>query len=433
MTSGSPDPDPCDRGAGAGFIPDTPSVGHGPLDGVRVLDLADETGAQAGRMLAELGADVLKVEPPGGESARARPPFYTGTDGVRRSLSWAAANVGKRSACLDLGSEDGRRRFLDLVEDADIVIETLGEPGMTARGLGYDVLRAVNPRIVHTSITAYGSDGPYSSFVASDIALQAMGAHSYVTGDPDCAPLSINASAAYAHGGAEGAAASLVAYYEMLASGAGQHVDVSIEQCVVWTLLNSTMTWQLAHRNDQRGGAYRKERGQDLVTRFVWECSDGYVHFVPVGGGGGHARSRSYAAFAQWMVAEGFDDPILFAQDWNGVDTNRVTQSQYDELAAQIDQFLRTRSVAELYDFAVRNRVLLAPVMSVAEILDDEHLEIRDAWSPVTLPGLADPVRYPAPFARFTATPLVPPRFVAQPGEHDDAIAGAGTADGASQ
>lgn len=389
----------------------------GPLAGIRVLDLCDESGAQAGRMLAELGADVVKIEPPGGDPSRRRPPLYVDDSGVERGLAWAASNAGKRSVEVDLDAPAGRAWLLAEVRSADILIETVGSEVMAHRGLGFEVLHEANPRLVHTSLTPYGSDGPYSGFVASDIALQAMGAHSYVTGDPDRAPLSINASMAYGHGGAEAAAASLVAYYESMTSGLGQHVDVSIEQCVVWTLLNSTMTWQLAHKNDQRGGAYRKERGQDLVTRFVWHCQDGYVHFVPVGGGGGHARARSYEAFARWMADSGFDDPILFAMDWNGKDTNVVTQAQYDELAAHIDRFLLTRTVTELYDFATRNRVLLAPITSVAEILADEHLAVRGAWAAVSLPGRAEPVRYPAPFAKFSATPLVPPRSVPEPGD----------------
>ncbi|ODU29778.1 MAG: hypothetical protein ABT15_22800 [Pseudonocardia sp. SCN 73-27] len=399
-----------------------PDQEPGPLAGLRVLDLADETGAHAGRVLAELGADVVKVEPPGGEPARLRPPWYTGTDGVRRSIAWAAQNIGKRSICLPLDRPDGRERLLALVAEADILVETDGLGRMAARGLGHDVLRAANPRLVHTSITPYGSDGPYCDYTAADITLQAMGAHAYVTGDPDRPPLSIAAQVAYAHGGAEGAAASLVAHYESLASGSGQHVDVSIEQCVVWTLLNSTMTWQLAGRDDQRGGAYRKERGLDLVTRFVWECADGYVHFVPVGGGGGHARARSYDAMVRWMVESHFDDPILTRYDWNGEDANRLRQEDYDVLAAHIDEFLRSKTILELYDFAVRNRVLLAPAMSVQEILIDEHLRVRDVWRELRLPGVADPVRHPAPFARFTVTPLAPAGWVAEPGEHDGAV-----------
>lgn len=375
---------------------------HGPLRGVRVVDLTDECGALAGRALADLGATVTKVERPGGDRARHRGPLAP--DGW--SLQWWGANTGKRLVEHDRETEAGRAAILELVERADILVESLGTRRMAELGLDVELLRERNPGLVHVSVTPFGSTGPYADFLAADITLQAMGAHMYVTGDPDRPPLSIGVEVAYAHAGAEAAAAALMAYYESLESGRGQHVDVSAQQCVVWTLLNSTMTWQLAGRNDQRGGAYRRERGLDLVTRFVWECADGYVHFVPVGGGGGHARQRSFDAVIEWMTELGYDDPILRAFDWNGEDSQSLRQEDYDRLAEKLDEFLRIKSVRELYEFAVERRVLLAPVMSVAEILDaDPQLEARAAWRQVALPT-GQTVRVPGPFAKFSATPL---------------------------
>lgn len=395
------------------------------LSGVRVIDLCDHRGALAGRILADLGAEVIKVEPRGGEVARSRPPFDESPGGDRTSLSWAADNAGKKCVALDIHDPRDRQGFVDLVRGADVLLETVGEAEMALLGLGYRDLSEINPGLVHTSITPFGSYGPYARFATSDIVMQAMGSHMYVTGDQDRPPLSVSAPVAYAHGGAEGAAAALIAYYERTRSGRGQHVDVSIQQCVVWTLLNSTMTWQLAARNDQRGGAFRRERGLDLVTRFVWECADGFVHFVPVGGGGGHARQRSYDAVVDWMVDEGHGDPILRKYDWNGEDSQTLRQEEYDTLAAVLDRFLKTKTVEQLYEFAVRERVLLAPVMSVAEILSDEQLRVRDAWREITLES-GRVVRAPGAFAKFSATPLRGDVYASGPGD-DDKLVLAGT------
>ena len=374
----------------------------GPLGGLLVVDLTNECGALAGRALAELGATVIKVEAPGGDASRRRGPLGPGD----WSLEWWGANAGKRLVEHDLHTDVGREAVAELITGADILVESWGTRRLADQGIDAAALRERNPQLIHVSVTPFGSTGPYADFLASDLTLQAMGAHMYVTGDPDRPPLSIGAEVAYAHAGAEAAAAALMAYYESRDSGLGQHVDVSAQQCVVWTLLNSTMTWQLAGRNDQRGGAFRRERGLDLVTRFVWECADGYVHFVPVGGGGGRARQQSFDAVVEWMTELGHDDPILRAFDWNGEDSQTLRQDDYDRLAATLDAVLRTKTVRELYAFAVERRVLLAPVMSVAEILDaDPQLEARDAWRRIAAPT-GDQVRIPGPFAKFSETPL---------------------------
>jgi crotonobetainyl-CoA:carnitine CoA-transferase CaiB-like acyl-CoA transferase len=316
----------------------------------------------------------------------------------RRLIEWAY-NRGKDRRSIDLDDESSRGRLLELVMDSDVLVES-GTPGALRRyGLDYDALSARRPDLVYVSISPFGQTGPYSEFLAADITLQAMGGHLAVTGDADRPPLSIGVEVAYRHGGAEAASAAALAIYHRQRTGQGQHVDVSIQECIVWTLLNSTMTVQLLHRDDERGGAVRKERGRDLLTQVIWPCKDGQVHFVPVGGGGGSARYRSYVKFTDWMTEEGYGDPFLHARDWNGKDVNSIAQDEYDKLVALIGDFLRTKEIAELYDRAVRDRLLLAPIMRIPDLLKSPQLNQRGTYGETI-------VRLPGRFAIFSETPI---------------------------
>lgn len=387
------------------------------LAGIRVVDLSDGKNLLCGKLLADLGATVVKVDAqstsPAGSAGDADPVAH------RRWLYWQAYNAGKQSVLFDESDADQRAQLRSLVLDSDILIES-AKPGSLRRlGLDYDSLSAITRELIYVSITPFGQSGPYSQFEGTDIALQAMGAHMAVTGERERSPLSMGVEVAYRHGGAEAAAATMLALFSRQRTGSGQHVDVSIQQCVIWTLLNSTMTPQLLNRDDERGGSLRKERGRDLLTRVVWACKDGIVHFVPIGGGGGKARSASYRKFVAWMEEDGLGDPVLTARDWNGKDLHSVTQAEYDQLVVRFDAFLRTKTIAELYDRAVRERLLLAPITRVPDLLDSEQLSQRAAFGPVEVDGRK--ALLPGRFAVLSGTPLNQPAEAPAPGQHSAA------------
>ena len=373
---------------------------HGLYGGLRVLDLTDSNNLLCGKLLSDMGATVTKVDLSSATTSETVDEDAT----KRRWLIESAYNRGKDRRSIDLDDESSRGRLLELVMDSDVLVES-GTPGALRRyGLDYDALSARRPDLVYVSISPFGQTGPYSEFLAADITLQAMGGHLAVTGDADRPPLSIGVEVAYRHGGAEAASAAALAIYHRQRTGQGQHVDVSIQECIVWTLLNSTMTVQLLHRDDERGGAVRKERGRDLLTQVIWPCKDGQVHFVPVGGGGGSARYRSYVKFTDWMTEEGYGDPFLHARDWNGKDVNSIAQDEYDKLVALIGDFLRTKEIAELYDRAVRDRLLLAPIMRIPDLLKSPQLNQRGTYDDVLYGETI--VRLPGRFAIFSETPI---------------------------
>ncbi len=389
------------------------------LSGLRVIDLTDTSGYICGHTLAQLGADVIKVERPGGDADRATAP--ASDTGV--GFAWWALNSGKRGVTLDLATVDGRSVLRRLLDTADVVIESGERSLLASLGLDQAQLAAEFPRLIVTSISPYGATGPRAGSPATDLTVQALGGHMYVTGDEDRSPVRVGLPVSGLHAGVEAAAMTLVAVYERQTSGLGQYIDVSMQECLLWTMLNTTMTWELTGRIEGRGGAVRKERASTIMTRLIWDCADGLVHFVPVGGGGGRSRVKSWDRFASWMESEGFGAPILRARDWNGADQHSMTQEEYDAIAAAIKPFLMQHTVAELYDRAVVDGLLLAPVSTVREALASRQLVEREYFQRLDDDQLGE-VAMPGAFARLSVTPLSPLGPPPHAGQHNEAVLG---------
>lgn len=390
------------------------------LDGCRVLELSHSCAAITGRILADLGAEVIKIEPPGGEPARFAEPTAAG--GERVSYFWLAFNVGKRSIVIDLETELGRAEFAALAKTADIVVTDFQRMDIATNDALGAIARAANPGLVWTEIWPYGRGEPHQSYPAGDLVLQAMGGHLYLNGDADRAPVRVGAPVAICQGGVEAASAALMAYYHRVRGGDGQRVDVSIQECVTWTLLNTTMTAQLLSTEEMRGGAVKKERANKFYTRLVWETRDGYIHFAPVGGGGGSAREKSYAALVVWMCEEGFSDPLLTDRDWNGSDQFNISQQDYDAVAALIARFIATKTSDELIDRAVRDRILLAPVSTIPQVLANPQFRARGLFNVLEDAGRDTVLEYPTQWVRLTETPLRMPTPAPPPGVDGESI-----------
>jgi crotonobetainyl-CoA:carnitine CoA-transferase CaiB-like acyl-CoA transferase len=377
-----------------------------------------------GRVLADLGADVIKVEPPTGDPGRLVGPFLPDVGPPHESsLSWWSRNLGKRAVTLDTAHARGREILHRLVDRAAVVVDS-PDLAVAAPAFSFDEFQRQWPAGIYVSVTGYGRSGPKSRYAATDLTVQAAGGHLYLNGDRDRPPVRIGLPVAELQAGVEAAAATVVALFHRLRTGRGQCVDVSMQQAIVWTLLNTTMTWQLVAREEERGGAVRKERASTIYSRLIWECRDGYVHFVPVAGGGGLARERSWRALVAWMEQEGFGDPMLRAKDWNGADLHAITQQEYDHLAQVVQRFLRTRTVGELHERAVRDKLLVAPVSTVREVLGSEQLAARRYYT--TVVDQARGVRYQVPgaFAVMPATPVGPQGPPPTLGQHNDQVYG---------
>ncbi|MEM9565679.1 MAG: CoA transferase [Actinomycetota bacterium] len=377
------------------------------LSGYRVLDVSDERGQLAGQTLADLGAEVILIEPPGGSRSRRIGPFVDGHEGDPENSLWFwSYNRGKRSVTLDLDDAGDRDRFLDLVRTADLLIDS-AEPGvMAARGLGHDDLAATNPALVHTSITAFGQDGPKANWHATDLTIAAAGMHMAMMGDLDRAPLRVPLDQAFLHASAEAAAASLIALRERKLSGRGQHVDVSAQQAI----LQATQSYCLAN---PLGGA-PVERGSGGVSlgpfnvRLRSQAADGFVSNTILFG-------EAIAPFSQrlfeWIHAEGecSDDDLNFP--W--VDfpmeamAGNIPPSEYDRIQDVAEAFTATRSKGDLLREAIERRLLLVPITTVQDVVEEPQYEARDFWRTIEMPSVDAPIRVPGPMAKCSATPLV--------------------------
>jgi crotonobetainyl-CoA:carnitine CoA-transferase CaiB-like acyl-CoA transferase len=372
------------------------------LSPYRVLDLTDERGLLCGRMLADLGADVLQIEPPAGSSARRIGPFYRDEPGAERSLYWWAYAANKRSITLDLASADGRALFERLAASAHFVIES-GRPGeLAALGLGYGRLAAINPALVLVSITPFGQTGPYADWLASDLVGMGMGGFMYVTGDPDRPPVRVGFPHFYLHGAAAAAAGAMLAHFQRVHSGRGQHVDVSCQEAVARALANSLAAYAIEGAVIVRQGSYR-QTGTDTFMRITWPCKDGFVNFQFSGGA---SSGQSVNNFVRWMADEGMPDEYLLSLDFKAMGYGMITNEILDRVVPPVARFLMSRTKQELFAGAIERRILLFPVSTLGDILADPQLEARGFFRDIHLAGIDAAITTPGPFARTSAKPL---------------------------
>ena len=379
------------RGAQSG-VPDGINFLLAPY---RVLDLTDERGLLAGKILADLGADVVQIEPPGGNPARNIGPFYGDDPQPEKSLFWWAYAANKRSITLDLEQKDGQALLKKMVAEADFLVESFAPGYLDNLGLGYDVLAEINPKLVMVSITPFGQDGPYSNYQATDIVGMALGGFMYLTGDDDRAPIRISFPHFYLHGGAAGATAAMLAHTYRITSGQGQYVDVSCQQAVAKTLAHAPQIWDIEGAILKRMGVYRQTSGENRV-RINWPCKDGYVNYMVQGG----SVAYSTRALLEWMKEDSFDTADLDAIDWEKMGYGAITPELMSQLGEPLGDFFKGHTRAELVQGSLDRRILLFPVATPSALQDHSQLEARGYFKELEHPELGATVQYPGAFVK---------------------------------
>jgi benzylsuccinate CoA-transferase BbsE subunit len=386
------------------------------LDGHRVLDLTDERGFLCGRMLSDLGADVIKIEPPAGDPARRQGPFVGGVADAERSVAWLAYNAGKRGITLDVSGPRGRDMLDRLCERADALVESLEPDAVAAARLDYPSLAAAHPRLVVCSISPFGRSGPFAGFRGSDLSATAMGGNMAMTGDADRAPLRCTMPSSYFHGGAEAATGLLVALHAREAIGRGQHVDVSLQAAVVSTIMTGASQWWLNRQDRGRSGAlYLVGKTRQ---REVWPCLDGFVSYALRGG---PARIPGLAATAVWLAEEGIAAPA-WDRDWSTYNHNNLSQAEVDELSAPLERLFARKTMRELFAGAIERGLMLAPVNDSREIAASEQLAARHFFTEVRDDGRELTYRLPARFAQATGVEMDVRGPAPRLGEHNAEI-----------
>jgi len=387
----------------------------GPLDGIRILDLSDEPGFLAGKILGDLGADVVKLEPPGGDRFGRRGPYLGDIAEPERSLRWLALNTSKRGITLALGAPRGRELFGRLAARADVVLETAAPGALEALGIGWETLHPEHPRLIWCSLTPFGRTGPRAGFRAHDLVLVATGGNAALTGDPDRAPVRCTLPTSYYAAGPDAAAGIAMALYARERTGRGQLVDVSMQECQLATLVTAPGSYSL---NPQLRGRTGARIG---TTREIWRAKDGDVTF---GLRGGPARIPSLIATVAWMAEEGMAPAWLRELDWSQYNHNLLSAEEIARLEETLSAFFATKTRRELFDQALVRRIMLAPCNDAREILEQPQLRSRDLFTTLEYPEFGARIEHPDFFAKASRGRIGIRRRAPKPGEHNAEIYG---------
>jgi benzylsuccinate CoA-transferase BbsE subunit len=376
----------------------------GALSGLRVLDLTDYRAQLCGRLLADMGADVIKVEPPGGDPARRIAPFVDDIPHPDRSLFFWFYNLNKRSMTLDITQNQGAEIMLTLAKSADLVIEGFKPDRMRELGLGWETLHHINPALNLLSMAAFGQTGPYRNFEADDTVLTALAGMLYINGAPGQKPVRPLGLQAYHSAAYYGAVGAMCALFARERDGQGQWLDLSMQEA-------ATAAVEHVAGSFFGDGRIEPRRGTLHWSRYfrVGRCRDGYIM---------HCTLGDWTSLVEWIAADGKAQDLT-APEWQDV-IYRADHAEH--LFDVLDEWVKDYYRDELLERAQMLRLPYATVRSPESLFDDEQLCARGYFVSVEHPELGRSFRYPgAPF-RFSASPWHVYRRPPLVGEHTSEI-----------
>ena len=379
------------------------------LSGIRVLDLTANHAAYAGRLLADLGAEVIRVEPPDGSPVRQLAPHRVVGGGEVESLAHMFLNAGKRSVTLDLGVEADRQLFMTLSASSDIVVHTVS--GVMPAEFSAADLRAANPRLIVASISPFGLTGPYAGYAGSELTMLAAGGLLSLGGYTDSEPLGIQGQQAQLGSGIFAAAAVLAALYDREQTGQGAWIDISGQECVAFALEDAVPEWYIANRVRRRLGDGAREAGTG-----VHPCKDGYISVVA----GRLGTAKAFVTLTQWIAES--DVPggaSLLDPQWQDF-RFRQSPEGVAQFAAIFGVFCNSRSKQELYREGQIRQIAIAPVNTMADLFNDVQLAANGYFQ--NPGGENDKTLFPGAPYRLSRTPARIQSPAPRLGEHNDVI-----------
>ena len=358
------------------------------LQGYRALDLTGLSGQLCGRMLADLGMEVIKIEPPGGDPVRNLAPFIKSADGKLLSTAFAHLNAGKASKVIDLTDEAGKAAFRELVKSADVVIESFQPGELDAKGLGYKDLAAINPGIVMASITGFGQTGPKKNFACNDLVALAESGFLYIAGDPSLPPCRPPETQAYYFASLFATAGLLAALYRRERTGQGDHVDSSMQETLA-TQEHIIRLWANEQQIAKRAGS---QHGSVAPAK-IFSCRDGYVYLYVT-------RQHWKLFLSIWT-----DHPAVFdAPDWLN---NLYRRAHVDELNPALEAYLGKFTMAEITELLQAKGIPCVPVNTPMGFANDEQVRGRGFMAPVQHAGFGGTTQPAMPFVIDGARPAV--------------------------
>jgi benzylsuccinate CoA-transferase BbsE subunit len=385
-------------------------AGASALGGRRVLEIADEKGVYCGKLLADMGADLIKIERPGGDATRQIPPFWRDRADPEKSLFFLYMNTSKRGVTLDITRSEGQSLFRRLAATADLIVETLSPGALDQLGLGYSTLKRDNPGLVLTSITPFGQSGPYRDHESADIVASALGGAMHVTGEADDPPVVLAGSQAHLMASVCAATSSLIALFHASTSGEGQQVDISVEEATVSVShICGVGKWL-------DDGIIPRRLGTGLfasVPSGSYRCSDGLVYLMV-------NRPLHWKALASWIHEETGIEEVLDPM-FEGPSSNR--QPYRELLDLYISELTGRFSAEHIYHEGQRRHIAVTPVNGAAAVAADRQLAARNYFVEVEHEELGS-LRYPGAPYRLAETPWRIARAAPRVGEHNQEIFG---------
>ena len=370
------------------------------LAGLRVLDLTNSRAQLCGRILADMGADVIKVEAPGGDDARRIGPFVDDKPHRDRSLFFWFYNLNKRSLTLDLQRFRGREILLNLARGADLIVESFAPGTLSDMGLGWNELNAANPALILLSIAPFGQTGPYRDYSADDTVLTALGGMLYVNGSPGRAPVRPLGLQAYHASAYHAAIAAMCALFARDRDGTGQWIDLSMQEATAAAVEHVAGSYFGEGRIEPRRGTLHWSR----YFR-VGKCRDGYIM---------HCTLGDWTSLVEWVAADGKAQDLT-APEWNDV-AYRAEHAEH--LFDVLDEWVKDYSRDELLERAQTLRLPYATVRQPEALFDDDQLAARGYFVEVQHPELNRVVSYPGAPYLFNGSPWRVYRRPPLTGEH---------------
>jgi benzylsuccinate CoA-transferase BbsE subunit len=385
-----------------------------PYSGVRIIDLTHELGSYCARLFADLGAEVIRIEPPRGRQDRRRPPTAAGLDAAGfGGVPYAFLNLNKKSVTIDLKTPSGLAVFRDLVEASQVVVYEPGEDDVPLA----EILAIPGRRVV-TAVSPFGLSGPYAHFVGCDLVTQALGGIAWLSGEPGAPPLRLAGEQSLFVASLYAAAATALALWHSEEQGASHVLDVSAQEAIAHSLQNTLQVYDLEGQVASRGG-----EGVRDATESAFVCQDGYVFLAaPL------SLSASWSGLLAWLTEAGFDGVARLREaDWQNRPT-RATAAMKREFRAMFERFIADKTKAELAAEALRRKIVMAPVSRIADLQLDPQLLFRRYFKKVALPGLGREVAFPGAPYRLSHPVWKVDRPAPRLGEHNDELLGAGAA-----
>ena len=347
------------------------------LEGIRVLDLADEKASFCSKLLADMGARVIKIERPGGDLSRAMGPFLNNLPNPKRSISFYHNNTNKLGITLNLEHEDGKEIFCKLLQKTDIVVESFSPGHLRQKGLGFDVLSLVNSRLILVSVTGFGEIGPRSWYNSCDLAASAFGGQMYVTGSSSSPPLKPFGEQSYYTASLFAAVSILLALRKRARTGKGEHMDISLQEAVVSTLDHVMVRYFYEKTIAKRQGGVYGNRSFCILP-----CKDGHILLAPF---------QQWETLIEWMDSEGMAGDLV---------EKKYCEEEYrlahtDHILRVLEQWTRTHTAQELFESGQLMRFPWAPIFSLNEVLSNPQLKAREFFVDLEHPEIKKSISYP--------------------------------------